>query len=204
MRNEFFERWASLPLERRGDALEIGGQPIMYGWERPLMEAFATELAGPETAILEIGFGMGVFAEAVQRRGAKSHTIVEPHPEVLALAQAFAGRNPCVICAGYWQEVVERLGVFDAIFYDSFSPPETLAQDLAAFFEVASSRLLTPEGKLGFWVPGQTLPESVQREVLSRFEVLELIPVRGLCPPQECRDRGFDSTMLMPIARRPL
>jgi guanidinoacetate N-methyltransferase len=202
----FFERWSSLPVERTDDAMRIGAWPVMYAWERPLMELFARELCGPAADLLEIGFGMGVFAEAAAARGAKSHTIIEPHPALVPEARAFCrrqGRHARVV-AGYWQEVLGELGRYDAIFYDSYSPDATLLSDMDGFFALAAERLLRPGGSLGFWVPGPVLDDAVQRIAFDHFDSVSLLAIRGLQPTPECTARGFGPVMLAPIARLPI
>jgi len=202
--SDFFTRWSALGLERSDDAWMIGEQPIMYAWERPLMAAFACELCAPDRDLLEIGFGMGVFAAEAQRIGVRRHTIVEPHPEVASSARDLARRHQDVeVVEDYWQRATDRLGTYDAIFYDSFSPDETVLEDLGSFFALAAARLLRPGGCLAFWVPHRTLSEPMQSLVLEHFDSLTLAPVRGLEPTPECRARGFGSTMLVPVARRP-
>lgn len=61
----------------------------MMEWERPLMQEHADWLCGPKSkhepdtcAILNIGFGMGIFDSYVQSHRPKIHTIVEAHPAI--------------------------------------------------------------------------------------------------------------------------
>ena len=57
---------------------------VMGDWEIPLMRKHAEVCCYTSGGdILEIGFGMGLFANEVQRIGVKSHTIVEIHPQIL-------------------------------------------------------------------------------------------------------------------------
>jgi protein arginine N-methyltransferase 2 len=200
----FFETWASAPVSFSEEVVKVGDAPITYGWERPLMEAYAELLCAPDRDLLEIGFGMGLFAEAAAARGLRSHTIVEPHPQILPRAHAFAARDGRVrVVADYWQRCLEGLGRFDAIFYDSWSPVETRLDDMGAFFAQAAGQLLRAGGQLAFWVPRSTLGEAMQAVALARFDSLSLTAVRDLEPTAECRERGFGSTMLVAIASRP-
>lgn len=201
----FFESWASAPVSWGDEVVRVGDSPIMYAWERPLMEAYAAALCRPDRDLLEIGFGMGLFAEAAAQRGVRSHTIVEPHPEILTRARAFADRDPdrVRLIGDYWQRCQLELGSYDAIFYDSWSPDETLLDDLAAFFTLAAVRLLREDGALAFWVPGATLGEAMQVVALARFDSLSLTTVRDLEPTLDCRQRGFGSTMLLAVATGP-
>jgi cyclopropane fatty-acyl-phospholipid synthase-like methyltransferase len=201
----FFDTWAAAPVSWSEEVVKVGDAPITYAWERPLMEAYADLLCAPDRDLLEIGFGMGLFAEAAAARGIRSHTIVEPHPEILPRAHAFAARSGgrVRVVADYWQRCQDELGSFDAIFYDSWSPVETRLDDLDAFFSRAATRLLRGSGQLAFWVPRSTLGEAMQAIALAWFDALSLTAVRDLEPTAECRERGFGSTMLVVVASRP-
>jgi hypothetical protein len=201
----FFQTWASAPVSWSDEVVKVGEAPITYAWERPLMEAYAAVLCSPDRDLLEIGFGMGLFAEATASRGVRSHTIVEPHPEILARAHAFAVRREgrVRVLGDYWQRCQGELGRFDAIFYDSWSPVETRLDDLGAFFSLAAVRLLRPGGLLAFWIPGSTLGDAMQAVALAHFDSLSLTAVRDLEPTPESRRRGFGSTMLVVVASRP-
>ena len=201
----FFETWASAPVSWSDEVVKVGDSPIMYAWERPLMEAYAAHLCRPDVDLLEIGFGMGIFAEAAARRGVRSHTIVEPHPQILPRAHAFAGDggDAVRVLGDYWQRCQDQLGTYDAIFYDSYSPADTRLDDLRAFFALAAARLLRPDGLLAFWVPGSTLGEPIQAAALASFDSLSLTAVRDLEPTPACRERGFGATMLVAVAAGP-
>ena len=69
--------------------LDEEGDAVMMEWERPLMQEHADLLCGPKSghkagncAILNIGFGMGIFDSYVQSHRPKNHTIVEAHPAI--------------------------------------------------------------------------------------------------------------------------
>ena len=106
--------------------LTVSGDAVMMGWEAPLMahHALAVRKHCANTAldtarshrpeILNIGFGLGLFDEAVQREFARvgtsvGHTIIEAHPDVLAWAQGTT----------YCRRVVKRVLV-SGRGYDSY------------------------------------------------------------------------------------
>jgi uncharacterized protein YdaT len=95
---------------------------VMMEWEKPYMEACIDALK-PKGDVLEIGFGMGYSAEQIQKYHPKSHTIVESEPLVASKAKEWAKRHSNVtIVEGMWQEVLPKLGVYDAIFFDDYTP----------------------------------------------------------------------------------
>jgi len=71
-------------------------------------------------SVLEVGFGLGFSAEAIQKRKPSSHVIVECSPAILARLRAWAAGRPSVtVVEGTWQACLPRLGVFDRIFWDA-------------------------------------------------------------------------------------
>lgn len=102
-------------------SLEYG--VVMMSWEKEIMEAHA-KLIATGGDVLEIGFGMGLSATAIQEYGVSSHTIVEIHPEIAKRAREWAKDYPNVIIVeGAWKDNVEKLGNYDGIFYDAESDP---------------------------------------------------------------------------------
>jgi guanidinoacetate N-methyltransferase len=72
--------------------------------------------------VLEVGFGMGISAGYIVEYGCASYTVIEPHPQVLQKARAWAVSQsvPVQIEEGFWQDVLGRLGQFDGILFDTF------------------------------------------------------------------------------------
>lgn len=102
--------------------LKEGSLQVMMEWERPYMEACIKELQ-PKGDVLEIGFGLGYSAAAIQKSHPRSHTIIECDSVVLQKAQEWAKKFPNVkIVPGMWQDVLHTLNVFDSIFFDDYSP----------------------------------------------------------------------------------
>lgn len=103
---------------------------VMMEWEKPYMEACIDTLK-PEGDVLEIGFGLGYSACCIQKHNPRSHTIIECDPEVITQAKKWAKKHSNVqIVEGTWQEMLGKLGVFDVIFFDDYSPlsPEEVNQ----------------------------------------------------------------------------
>ena len=89
---------------------------------------------------------MGIIDGAIQRKGTRSHTIVEAHPAVLkrmedggelflaatkypnvlkicaskrTIVVYLGWEKKCVVVKGRWQDVIDQLGQYDAIFFDT-------------------------------------------------------------------------------------
>ncbi|MBI2743059.1 MAG: class I SAM-dependent methyltransferase [Chlamydiales bacterium] len=113
--------------------LKDGKFQVMMEWERPYMEACIDALK-PSGDVLEIGFGCGYSAKRIQDYKPKSHTIIEYHPVVAERARKWAENYPNVkIVEDTWQNALDKLGAFDAIFFDDYplqSEEELLKLDL--------------------------------------------------------------------------
>jgi len=175
--------------------LVIAGQQVMQSWETPLMEEMARLIADPARDVLEIGFGMGISATALQRLGVRSHTIVEPNERVLVRAQEWAAGFPeseISIVEGRWQERARDVGEFDALFYDSYPDTEDEFLEIvktpfpADFIELAPT-VLRPGGLLTYYTNEvDSLSRWHQRCLLRSFESFSTRTVDGLQPPEDC------------------
>ena len=118
----------------------------MMNWEHPAMSASATYITQNGGDILEIGFGMGISAGYIQSHSISSHTIVEPHPQMIEKAVEWANRKSNVnIVSQSWADVTGSLSTYDGIFYDtSFDERHNL-------FSSSLSSLTKSETKVTFW-----------------------------------------------------
>ncbi|MEX0961862.1 MAG: class I SAM-dependent methyltransferase [Simkaniaceae bacterium] len=93
---------------------------VMMAWEKPYMEACIKEL-DPRGDVLEIGFGCGYSANAIQEYPIKSHTIIEYHPVVFEKAKEWAKDKPSVtLIHDTWQNALPSLGRYDTLFFDDY------------------------------------------------------------------------------------
>ena len=88
----------------------------------------------PKNKVLEIGWGLGYSATAIQRHRPKRHIIIECDAGVLARAETWkqdtlrgrkdSGSTSIELVAGCWQTVLPTLrGRFTAVFMDDFPLP---------------------------------------------------------------------------------
>eukprot|EP00887_Chlorella_sp_A99_P001235 scaffold14.g1235.t1 len=133
-------------LRYEGAALvDAEGEGVMMGWEAPLMERHA-EIKGD---VLNVGFGMGIADGFIQQHQPRSHTIVEAHPDVYRhmCAQGWDTRPGVRVVFGRWQDVIEQLGPFDGVFFDTYGE---YYEDMADFHSHLP-RLLRPGGVYSFF-----------------------------------------------------
>ena len=122
----------------------IGDQEVMAAWERPYMKVLAaiacrlpyTQLPANRRAgkVLEVGFGMGISADYIQKHKPQEHVIIEAHPEVYAKAVEWAREQRQKAAArwekppnihvihGFWEDVVPKLrsNYFTGILFDTY------------------------------------------------------------------------------------
>ena len=93
---------------------------IMMDWEHPAMSASAAYITENGGDILEIGFGMGISAGYIQSHSISSHTIIEPHPQIVEKAVEWSsGKSNVTIISQSWADVTGSIGTYDGIFYDT-------------------------------------------------------------------------------------
>jgi len=92
---------------------------VMMEWEKPYMNSLIKKL-NPYGDVLEIGFGLGYSADAIQKYDIKSHTIIEADEQVFqkAIEWSKLQKHKVNLVKGYWQDVLSNLGKFDCIFFD--------------------------------------------------------------------------------------
>ncbi|TPX60079.1 hypothetical protein SpCBS45565_g07589 [Spizellomyces sp. 'palustris'] len=106
-----------------GRLLDSDNNAVMMGWEAPLMELHADVIAPePGLHVLNVGFGLGLVDEYLQKRSPATHTIIEAHPDVYAkmIADGWDKRPGVRILFGRWQDVLDQLQAYDGIFFDTF------------------------------------------------------------------------------------
>lgn len=185
-------------VEYREDELRIGGQQVMQAWERPLMQAMAAIAAESHGDVLEVGFGLGLSATALQASGVRSHTIVEANPEVRKALERWrveSARSRVSVLAGRWQDVELPAGAFDAVLFDAYPTSEEEYQSdvlesttyAGAFFDTAL-RVLRPGGVFVYYSNEiDSLSRRHQRSLLERFRSFSVSRVDNLRPPADCQ-----------------
>jgi guanidinoacetate N-methyltransferase len=183
-------------------------QEIMEDWQVPLMRAMARHVAASHGDVLEIGFGRGVSAELIQQLGVRSHTIVEPNEhsvtEHFKPWRARHSDRDIRLFHGRWQEVADRLGLFDGIFFHAFPLNEQEFADYilrsVTFAEHAFAPMAAHLRKGGVFTYLTTEIDSLgrehQRRLLAVFDRISL-HVERLQVPEDTRDAWWAGSMVV-------
>ena len=133
---------------------------IMMDWEHPAMSASAAYITKNGGDILEIGFGMGISAGYIQSHSVSSHTIIEPHPQMVEKAVEWSsGKSNVTIISQSWADVTGSLGTYDGIFYD------TSLDDKGNLFSSSLSELIKTGTKLSVFNSYSTITNDYNIEM---------------------------------------
>lgn len=103
------------------ETMELG-EAVMHIGELNLMKQLANLVTTNGGDILEIGFGMHLSADEIQKNpNVKSHTIIEIHPDIYHTAVEWAkDKSNVKILLGDWVDIIPTLNKkFDGILHDT-------------------------------------------------------------------------------------
>ena len=203
------DAWRRLPVVLTDKELLIGGRQVMQAWERPLMETLAQHVTASNGDILEVGFGMGISAHGIMRRGCRSYTVIEAHPEIADNARRWGERQsiPVTVLEGFWQEIAPALDDrFDGVLFDTFPVTQEESHLNPAAMIAPMQRLLRPGGVLAYYSGADlNFPRDQLELLLVHFDEVKLLKVSGLQPyPHPACDYWNQDFMVVPVARKSL
>ena len=124
MTGNFRKQWGTAVVDLTHDSLKIFGHPVMERWETPFMEQLAKVATEKGGRILEVGFGLGISANAIQTNSIKEHHIIEANEEVYKSLTEFAQNSKNLVKPhlGTWETVISNFAdnFFDGILYDAY------------------------------------------------------------------------------------
>ncbi len=151
---DFRNQWENAPADLTQDSLQIFGHPVMERWETPFMEQLAKVATEKGGRILEVGFGLGISATAIQTHSIKEHHIIEANEEVYKSLVEFAKNSEKLVqpYLGTWETVVSHFPdhFFEGILYDAY-PLTDKEQHVHHFnFLREAKRILKPDGVMTY------------------------------------------------------
>lgn len=185
-----------LTFTNEGRLLDEDGKSIMMDWEKPIMEFQAEHISKNGGDILNIGYGMGLIDEEIQKKQIKSHTIIEIHPDVQNKMKevGWHTKNNVKLLFGDWKDFLNDLPKFDGIYFDTWDD-----RDLLLLIKNLK-KILKPNGvmtffnnpkddELGIGYPNY-LKELIEKDFNVEFQDLELkfidTPYRQTGDPDSC------------------
>lgn len=189
----------------------LSDDEIMEDWQIPVMEAMARIAGRSGGDVLEVGFGRGVSADMIQRHQVRSHTVVECNDSVVARYDAWRATFPdrdIRLIHGRWQDTVEQLGVYDAVFFHTYplnadEMLEYVARSVTFaehFFTTAAAHLR--DGGVFTYLTNEidTLSRAHQRLLFRHFRKVEIEVVGPLDITHDSRDDLWGSSMVVVAA----
>lgn len=121
----------------------LSHQEIMEDWSIPLIQRAADVVCESQCDILEIGVGRGISSDMIQAHDIASHTIIECNEQVMTdYFDQWKAKFPMSISKivqGLWQETMVDIGLFDGIFFHTYTLNEeeymTYIQESITFVE---------------------------------------------------------------------
>ena len=122
--------------------------------------------------ILNVGFGLGLVDGHLQDSHPKTHTIIEAHPDVYKKMIDDGWDKKATILFGRWQDVVDKLDVYDAIYFDTFGE---YMDDLKEFHDLLPN-ILKEDGIYSFF-NGLAATDMFFHDVACRICELDLLDI---------------------------
>jgi protein arginine N-methyltransferase 2 len=135
------------------DSIHLENEPnsfVMMSWENELMFEHSKVVCQNGGHILEIGFGMGIFANYVQSFSIQSHTIVEVNPQIYEKLKIWSESKENVrVIYGDWYKIYWKINQhkYDGIFYDAD------CDNISFFREKVVDRSLSKNGVFSYFDP---------------------------------------------------
>jgi spermidine synthase len=176
-------RWlCTQPVTVNAQGMRLGDTYTMFFAEADLMARHAAALIAGRSGVdvLEIGLGLGFFAQQLPPDRVASYTAVEVHPGVAA----HTGHRvldhlpfPWELVTAAWQYAGLEGGRWDVIMFDTWPPPGRADADFTRFTRLAA-RLLRPGGHFGFFASGTTLAPARADALDAHFTTWHAEPYR--------------------------
>lgn len=116
------EEYKNSNLVFTNKAIVLGRRHLMNQWEKPFIEKYMLDLLKKyqPTSVLEVGFGYGYTALVINAYPTVTrHVIIEPHPQILALAYEWAKDKKVEIIPKFVEDY-STLEEFDLVWDDIY------------------------------------------------------------------------------------
>lgn len=206
---ESHESWQkALPLYTEKSLL-IKSYQVMQRWEDNYMKSLAAIVTSRGGNVLEVGFGMGISANYIQKsKKINSHTVIECHPAVIEFAKKMFSKKlelgRMKLLEGFWEDITPNLPdkLYDGILFDS-CPLDSGVEFFQFFpFFKEAYRLLKDDGIFTYFSDEATEISSEHRKELETagFRSIDF-KICKVHPPKSC-EYWKHNTIISPIIRK--
>ncbi|HEU0227362.1 MAG TPA: hypothetical protein VFQ86_06470 [Arachidicoccus soli] len=155
-----------------GRLLNEDGMAIMMDWETPIMELQAKHVCANGGDILNVGFGMGIVDSYIETYSITSHTIIEPHKDIIQkiMKDGWLKKSRVKVIFTSWQEALHYLPKYDGVYIDTWN-------EMFTDFIKYSPNILKSKGILSFFNnpmdddKGDHLPDEYRDFIYDHFDV---------------------------------
>ncbi len=182
----------------------------MEDWEHGYMLQLAKIACGNGGRVLEIGYGLGLSAKAIQSHDIDHHYLIECHPDVVERClkdlRGAMSHNRLHVLSGFWQDVTPLLcdASFDGILFDTYPlSADEIHCNHFPFFEEAY-RLLKPGSIFTYYSDESTTWSAAHLARLKSAGFTEENIHYKICevnPPEHCQ-YWRHKTILAPVIRK--
>ncbi|MFZ2864412.1 MAG: hypothetical protein WA440_06640 [Ignavibacteriaceae bacterium] len=140
------------------DKLIINDNVSVESWERSIQIKLVETIVKPTDVVIELGYGLGMASDAIQKISPREYWIVEKHYEILAQILKKELKHINFIISS-WQKVLPIIqeSSFDSIIYDA-DPNKITSFDGSAIATMEFilpvfpyiRKILKTDGRLGF------------------------------------------------------
>lgn len=204
--------WGMSKAIYKKNNLKIAGHPVMEDWEHGYMKKLATVACANGGNVLEVGYGMGLSAKAIQSKKINTHVVIECHPDVIARClkdmRKELSNGKLHIMSGFWQEVTPLLAdnSFEGILFDTYPLKEEEIHSNHFWFFAEAYRLLKPGGTLTYYSDEakEFSPNHMKKILEAGFKESNIaFKICKVKPPQNCK-YWRDETFIIPIIKKGL
>lgn len=196
------DKWKNAKANFKETELEILGHPVMQPWEESYMKELADVATKNRGRILEIGFGMGLSANYIQRNKPLEHIIIEANDAVYQKLLDFSKSLEVKIkpINEFWENSVNTFEdeQFDAILFDPYPISLNQLENQRFEFYPHAYRLLKKGGVFTQYFGDPNITERFNKEVKAAGFSFWGGYSHPVNPPKDCKYYSL-SSMFVPV-----
>jgi len=152
------EDWCNQRAFFTDNSLVIGGHTVMEHWQKSYMKALTEIVTRNGGSILEVGYGLGLAAQFIQKSGdVMNHVIIECHPDVIRKCKKIYDKEilsgKVALYEDFWENITFQFleDSFNGILFDTYPLSEKEIRKNHFFFFNEAYRLLRKGGVLTYY-----------------------------------------------------